>query len=69
MRTTGESFFRLARRISAEHKEYFLELHAPNEARMREFEAEAAESLAAQAALEVKAQPSFADYLHAYFAQ
>jgi len=69
MRTTGESFFRLARRISADHKQYFLELHAPDEARMREFEAEAAESLAAQAALEAKQQPPFEEYLRTYFAQ
>jgi hypothetical protein len=32
LRTTGESFFQFALRMSAVHKAYFLELHSPNEA-------------------------------------
>ena len=52
LRTSGESFFDLALRISAEHKSYFLELYPPNEQRLAEFAAEATESLQAQEATE-----------------
>ncbi|HYC08214.1 MAG TPA: glutamate--cysteine ligase, partial [Steroidobacteraceae bacterium] len=45
--SAGESFFDLALRMSATHKAYFLDLYPPNEERLGEFAAEAAESLAA----------------------
>ena len=45
---TGESFFDQALRMSTLHKDYFLDLYAPNEERLGEFAAEAAESLERQ---------------------
>lgn len=68
MRTTGESFFQLALRMSEAHKSYFLELHPPNEQRLAEFRNEAEESLRAQAAIETADKMSFDEYLQRYFA-
>jgi glutamate--cysteine ligase len=68
LKTSGESFFDLALRISAEHKNYFLELYPPNERRLAEFAAEAADSLEAQAAIERSDRVSFDDYLQQYLA-
>jgi glutamate--cysteine ligase len=68
MRTTGESFFQLALRMSEAHKSYFLELHPPNEQRLAEFRSAAEESLRAQAAIEAADTLSFDDYLRKYFA-
>jgi glutamate--cysteine ligase len=68
MRTTGESFFQLALRMSEAHKSYFLELHPPNEQRLAEFRNAAEESLRAQAAIEAADTLSFDDYLRRYFA-
>ena len=56
----GESFFDLALRMSAAHKAYFLELYPPNEERLREFAAEAQESLAAQRRIEASDTGTFA---------
>jgi glutamate--cysteine ligase len=64
----GESFFDLALRMSAMHKAYFLDLYPPNEERLREFSAEAAESLAAQHAIELGDRGTFEEYLARYFA-
>ena len=50
--STGESFFDQALRMSTFHKEYFLDLYAPNQDRLGEFAAEAEESLERQAQLE-----------------
>ena len=70
--TSGESFFDLALRFSAEHKSYFLGLYPPNERRLAEFAAAAAESLDAQSALEhadrAPRATSFDGYLQRYFA-
>jgi glutamate--cysteine ligase len=66
--TAGESFFDLALRMSATHKAYFLDLYPPNEERLREFAAEAAESLAAQQAIEAADRGTFEEYLDRYFA-
>jgi glutamate--cysteine ligase len=68
MRSTGESFFQLALRMSEAHKSYFLELHPPNEQRLAEFRSEAEESLRAQAAIEAADTLSFDEYLRHYFA-
>jgi len=69
---SGESFFDLALRTSAGHKNYFLELYPPNERRLAEFAAQAVESLEAQAAIERRdnaaGAPSFDEYLQRYFA-
>jgi glutamate--cysteine ligase len=67
--STGESFFDQALRMSTFHKEYFLELYAPNQDRLGEFAAEAEESLERQAQLETGNTESFDSYLARYFAK
>ena len=68
LRSTGESFFELALRMSRNYQQYFLELHAPDEARLAAFAADSQESLEAQARLESARQEPFRDYLTRYFA-
>jgi len=68
LRDTGESFFELALRMSRQHKNYFLELYAPNPARLAEFANEAVESLEAARAIERASSGSFEDYLAQYLA-
>jgi len=65
--TTNESFFELALRMSMMHKDYFLELYAPNEGRLAEFAAEASESLQKQRNIEAADNESFEKYLARYF--
>ena len=73
LQASGDSFFSLALRTSALHKNYFLELYPPNGQRLGEFAAEAAESLEVQASLErADSAPGaipFDAYLHRYFAE
>jgi glutamate--cysteine ligase len=69
MADTGESFFDLALRMSRLHKDYFLDLYTPNDERLREFGAAAAESLIKQRDIEASDRVSFDDYLARYFAQ
>ena len=64
---TGEPFFDLALRMSAAHKGYCLDLYPPNEARLREFAAEAEESRARQRAIEAADQGTFDEFLARYF--
>jgi glutamate--cysteine ligase len=64
---TGESFFDLALRTSATHKGYFLDLHEPNEARLREFADQAAESLEVAEAMASAPQKDFDVFLSDYF--
>jgi glutamate--cysteine ligase len=64
---TGESFFDLALRMSRLHKEYFLALHPPNEARLTEFAVEAAESVVAQQRIEAADSLPLDAYLAQYF--
>jgi glutamate--cysteine ligase len=68
MRQTGETFFQLARRMSKLHKDYFLGLYPPNESRLREFAAEAQESLEAQRNIEAADDTDFDTYLAHYLA-
>ncbi len=68
MRTSGESFFNYALRMSDVHKAYFLELHSPNESRQEEFAREAEESLTEKARVEAADTLSFDAYLARYFA-
>lgn len=68
LRETGESFFDLALRTSATHKGYFLDLHAPNEARLQEFADAAAESLEVAEAMARAPQKDFDAFLADYFA-
>ncbi len=67
--STGESFFEQALRTSTFHKEYFLELYAPNQDRLGEFAAEAGESLERQERLEIGPKDPFETYLARYFAK
>jgi glutamate--cysteine ligase len=66
--STNESFFELALRMSMMHKEYFLELYPPNQARLAEFAGEATESLQKQRSIEAHDKESFEKYLARYFA-
>ena len=66
--TTGESFSELALRMSKLHKDYFLDLYPPNEARLAEFAAEARTSLERQQAIEAGDRGTFEEYLARYFA-
>ena len=66
--TSGESFFDLALRMSVTHKDYFLELYPPNDARLAEFGAGAEESLAKQRAIEASDSGTFEQFLARYFA-
>ncbi len=68
LRTTGESFFNFALRMSKQHKAYFLELYSPNEARQAEFAAQAEASLAEQSRVESEDRLDFDQYLARYFA-
>ena len=54
--------------MSNVHKNYFLELYPPNQQRLAEFAAQAAQSLQAQAAIERADTLSFDQYLAKYFA-
>ncbi|MET0280938.1 MAG: glutamate--cysteine ligase [Steroidobacteraceae bacterium] len=67
--STGDSFFELALRMSRLHKEYMLSLPAPNEGRMAEFAAEAAESHAKQLAIEAAQTGTFEAYLDDWFSR
>jgi glutamate--cysteine ligase len=67
--STGESFFAQALRMSTFHKEYFLEMYAPNQERLAEFAAAAEESLDRQKQLEASNTEPFDSYLARYFAK
>ncbi|MDP9066026.1 MAG: glutamate--cysteine ligase [Pseudomonadota bacterium] len=66
MRHSGESFFELGRRMSRQHKEYFLDLYPPNETRLAGFADAAAESHEAQRAIEAADMVDFDTYLFDY---
>ena len=53
--------------MAGTYKAYFTDLHAPDEARIGEFTAEAQASLDAQARLEAAPQAPFREYLADYF--
>lgn len=69
LKRTGQSFAEFALEMSAAHKSYFLELHAPNESRLEEFRLEAERSLAQQQAIESGDKVDFEAFLQEYFAQ
>ena len=56
-------------RMANEHREYFEELVAVNEQRLKEFEIEAAESLFRQKEIERTDSISFEQYLQNYYSQ
>jgi glutamate--cysteine ligase len=68
MRETGETFYQLAARMSKVHKDYFLGLYPPNENRLAEFAAAAAESHAAERRIEAADREDFDTYLARYLA-
>ncbi len=68
LRTSGECFFDLALRMSANHKAYFLDLYPPNERRLAEFQAQAEESLREQAAIEAADSMPFEEFVRRYLA-
>jgi glutamate--cysteine ligase len=67
LRSTGESFAQLALRMSRVHKAYFLDLYPPNEQRLAQFAAEAAESLERQLSVEAADRVTFDQFLANYF--
>lgn len=67
LRTTGESFFDFAARMSRLHKSYFLELYPPNEHKLAEFASEAKESLEKQQQIEAADTITFDQFLAEYF--
>ena len=67
--SSGETFFAQALRMSSLHKDYFLEMYAPNEERLKEFATEAADSLEQQRKLETRSTESIDTYLARYFAK
>jgi glutamate--cysteine ligase len=68
LNSTGESFFDLALRMSATHKDYFLSLYTPNPERLSELASEAEESLQKQRKIETSETGTFKEYLARYFA-
>lgn len=68
MRSSGENFFRCAKRLSEQHRRYF-EAPPLAEDRVRFFAALAERSLQEQAALEAADALTFDDFLKAYFTQ
>ena len=68
MAASDESYFQYAMRLSREHQAYF-EGTALDDAKRAAFEAEAARSLAEQAAIEAADTLSFPEYLEKYFSQ
>jgi glutamate--cysteine ligase len=68
MTATREPFLELARRVSATHKSYFVDLYTPNRERLQELAAEADGSLARQKKVEASDREPFEAYLSRYFA-
>jgi glutamate--cysteine ligase len=68
LRSTGESFFDLALRMSRTHKAYCLDLYPPNKERLAELAVQAEESLARQRAIEASDRDTLEEYLDRYFA-
>ena len=68
LNSTGESFFDLALRMSATHKDYFLSLYTPNAGRLSELASAAEESLQKQRQIELSETGTFKEYLARYFA-
>ncbi len=65
--TGGEAFFTFALRLSHQHRDYFAELHPPNQDRLDAFSREAAESHDAQRAIERADDRPFAEYVAGWF--
>ena len=68
MRRQDQSFFDVALNMSRMHRDYFRELHPPNEGRLGELAREAADSLEKQKALEAADSMDFREFVRRYFA-
>jgi glutamate--cysteine ligase len=68
MRAHGEGYFHFARRMSEQHRDYFLGLECGTQSRQR-LEASVAESLREQQRLETRDARSFDEFLEDYFSQ
>jgi glutamate--cysteine ligase len=68
MHETGEGYFDFARRMSLQHRHYFLQL-AQDPTQMQAFEQSVTRSIADQQALEAAETQSFDEFLEWYFAQ
>ncbi|GBF30367.1 glutamate--cysteine ligase [bacterium MnTg04] len=69
MNRSGESFFSIARRISEQHRDYFLSLGEDDSARLEFLSTEAAASIERQKEVEASDRVSFEAYLQDYFSQ
>ena len=68
LRNKEQSFSAMALRFSHEHRRYVTTAVPRNEARRKEFEAQAQESLEAQGRIEASQKGSFDQYLATYLA-
>jgi hypothetical protein len=67
LRSTGESFATVRAAHVPGAQAYFLDLYPPNEQRLAEFAAEAAESLERQLSVEAADRVTFDQFLANYF--
>jgi len=67
LNTSGESFFEFARRLSAGHRDYFMQLPELKSQRSLEFEREALDSIRRQQEIEAGDRIPFEQFLQAYF--
>jgi len=68
LRREGSSFFELALGMSRLHRDYFRDLHPPNERRLAELRTEAEDSLAGQRAIEAADTLPFGEFVARYLA-
>ena len=68
LRRQGVSFFELALGMSRLHRDYFRDLHPPNERRLAELQSEAEDSLVEQRAIESADQLGFGAFVDRYLA-
>lgn len=66
--TSGEAFFHFALRLSQQHRDYFADLHPPNEAQLEAFRSEAAESHDLQRKIEQADDLPFDQFVARWFA-
>jgi glutamate--cysteine ligase len=68
MQRQGDSFFELALGMSRLHRDYFRDLHPPDERRLAELRTEAQDSLAEQQAIEAADKLEFGEFVARYLA-
>ncbi len=68
LRSSGDSFYAFAMRMSQEYKQYFEDLAVVDDARMEQLKQEASSSLVMQREIEANDSMSFEAYLEQYFA-